>query len=176
MTEITEDNPIKLLSDRQLDEIIARYRRKNGMVLTILEEVQQRHENKYLPLETLRYLAQKIPLPLSQLYSVVTFYSFFSLQPQGKHFIQVCRGTACHAQGSKSILDALISLLGLKKLVVGNAELTTITTADNLFTIRVVACFGQCALAPVVVIDEAIHANTTIKKIKKEIERIKKNE
>lgn len=155
-----------------IDKIVVKYLNKPGAVLAILEEVQQAHENKYLPQETLEYIAAKTHIPLSQIYSVVTFYAFFNLKPQGKHCIQVCRGTACHSKGSKNILDALEAILGIKKQVSKEEGNVSITTNDNKFTIRVVACFGQCALTPVVVVDDILYANMTVEKLKKVIDGI----
>ncbi len=169
---IGHDKAINIVDNRFVDKIIEKYWNKPGAVLAILEEVQQAHENKYLPQETLEYIAAKTRVTLSQIYSVVTFYAFFNLKPQGKHCIQVCRGTACHSQGSKNILDALEALLGIKKQASKEEESVSITTNDNKFTIRVVACFGQCALTPVVVVDDTLYANMTVEKLKKVIEGI----
>lgn len=169
---IGQDKPIRIVDSRSVDKIIEKYLNKPGAVLAILEEAQQCHENKYLPQETLEYIAAKTRIPLSQIYSVVTFYAFFNLKPQGKHCIQVCRGTACHSKGSKNILDALEAILGIKKQVSKEEENVSITTNDNKFTIRVVACFGQCALTPVVVVDDILYANMTVEKLKKVIDGI----
>lgn len=173
---IREDKSVKTVDYRFVDKIIEKYRDKPGAVLAILEEVQQAHENKYLPRETLEYIAIKTRVTLSQLYSAVTFYSFFNLKPQGKHCIQVCRGTACHSKGSKHILEALYGLLGIKEHMLKAEEGVFITTSDNMFTVRVVACFGQCALSPVVVVDDKIYMNLTVIKLKKVIENIKRSE
>lgn len=173
---VEKDNLIKIADNRQVDSVINKYKGKPGAVLAILEEVQQLHENKYLPQQTLEYISARTGLPLSQIYSVVTFYAFFNLKPQGKHCIQVCRGTACHSKGSKNVLDALEALLGIKKEVSKEEETVAITTNDNRFTIRVVACFGQCALTPVVVVDDTLYANMTVEKLKKVIENINQSE
>ena len=97
--------------------------------------------------------ARSLGLPLSQVYSVATFYAFFNLKPQGEHVITVCRGTACHTRGSKPLLDTVLSHLGVTLSDDGSA-----TTEDYRFTVKTVACFGQCALAPVIAIDEVIHS------------------
>ncbi len=155
-----------------IDEVILKHRGRPGVVLGVLEEVQQLHESKFLPQETMEYAAVKLGISLSQLFSVVTFYAFFNLKPQGRHCIQVCRGTACHAQGSKNILEAFVALLGVREQASSAEEKVFITTEDNMFTIKTVACFGQCALAPVVVIDEVVYANLTVEKLKKVIDDI----
>lgn len=164
---IKQDNAPKTVASNLVDKIIAKYRGKSGEVLAILEEVQQLHENKYLPKATLEYISKKISITLSQLYSVVTFYSFFNLEPQGKHSIQVCRGTACHSKNSKRLLEALYALLGIKEHMLKAHEGTFFTTEDHMFTVRIVACFGQCALSPVIVVDERIYTNMTVEKLKK---------
>jgi len=173
MTE--QDNAAKTVDNKLIDKVIAKYRGKPGLVLAILEEVQQLHENKYLPKSTLEYISKKLCVPLSQIYSVVTFYSFFNLQPQGKHSIQVCRGTACHSKNSKRLLDALYCFLGIKEHMLKAHDGMFFTTEDNMFTVRIVACFGQCALSPVVVVDETIYTNMTVEKLKRVIKDLHEN-
>ena len=90
---------IRPLSEQVIDEIIARHPDKTGDVLSILEEVQETHPLKFLPAETLDLVAQKVGVARSQILSVVTFYAFFNLKPQGRHTVTVCRGTACHTRG-----------------------------------------------------------------------------
>jgi NADH-quinone oxidoreductase subunit E len=159
------------IPDSELDSIIEQQRGKPGMLLSILEEVQELHPQKYLPYDTLITLAQKLKLPYSQVYSVVTFYSFFNLMPQGRHSIVVCRGTACHTKGSKALLAEIAPLLGIKK-----EEYTSesnYTTPDNEFTIKTVACFGQCALSPVIAIDGIIHSSVCSQKLMQIINKLK---
>jgi len=155
----------------QLDGIISDYRGKVGGTLSILEETQELHPNKYLPEETLKYISLKTKVSLSKIYSIATFYSFFNLKPQGEHTIVVCRGTACHTRGSRGLLDYLKSLLNVTDIE--EDENIPITTSDRKFTIRTVACLGQCALAPAVVIDGKIHSHVTREKLRREISRIK---
>lgn len=134
-----------------------------GALLTALEEAQRGDEYSHLSEETLRAIALKTGEPLSRVYSVATFYSFFNLKPQGKHTIVVCRGTACHTRGSLGLLREATNRLG----IVGfkEEEEPTCTTDDRFFTVRTVACFGQCALAPVVAIDGTIHSRMTSGKL-----------
>ncbi|MFA5085802.1 MAG: NAD(P)H-dependent oxidoreductase subunit E [Candidatus Omnitrophota bacterium] len=139
---------------KSLDRIIEKYKGGPGDVLCILEEVQELHRHKYLPRETLEYIAENLNLPASKIYSVATFYAFFNLKPQGEHSIIVCRGTACHTKGSKALLEHLEGILKIRG-VFDEGE-SFYTTPDNKFTVRTVACFGQCALAPVVVVDGKI--------------------
>lgn len=140
-----------------IDEVIARHRGRPGALLGILEAVQERNPRKYLCADELRYIAAKTNLPVAQIFSVVTFYALFNLMPQGDHTICICRGTACHARGSRSLLETIRLELGLSEEPgEGTADKLLLTTPDGKFTIRTVACFGQCALAPVVELDHRI--------------------
>jgi NADH-quinone oxidoreductase subunit E len=152
-----------------LDEIVEKYKGKPGMLLSTLEEVQEKNPLKYLPSETLTVLSRKLDVPYTQVYSVATFYSFFNLKPQGKHSIIVCRGTACHTKGSKGLLDEVAPILGFKR-----TEESTFTTPDNQFTIKTVAYFGQCAQSPVVAVDGVIFSNVNSQKLIKILKKIKK--
>jgi NADH-quinone oxidoreductase subunit E len=146
------------------DTIIATYTGKPGALLSVLEEVQRRTEHTYLNEQALLYIAEKMEVPLSKVYSVATFYSFFNLKPQGEHTITVCRGTACHTRGSKPLLDDVMAMLGLHESEEGEDE-SSYTTKDMRFTVRTVACFGQCALAPVIAVDEVIYSRMTSDKL-----------
>ena len=153
-------------SDKQLDGIIAKYKGLPGALLGMLEEIQQHHPHKYLPSDTLEYVSAKTGIPLSKIYSIVTFYAFFNLKPQGDHSIIICRGTACHTRRSKNLLEYLKKMLDLREDEAREGEKIFLTTADNKFTLKTVACFGQCALAPVVEIDGVIYSHMTENKLK----------
>jgi NADH-quinone oxidoreductase subunit E len=103
----------------------------------------------------------------SQILSVITFYSFFNLQPQGRHTVTVCRGTACHTRGSKPLLDSLKTKAGFHEDDEETGSATSFTTPDFGLTIRTVACFGQCALAPVAAIDHEIYGHVSDIKLRK---------
>ena len=152
-------------------EAIDKFKGKPGMLLSTLEEVQEVNPLKFLPSETLSEVSKKLNIPFTQVYSVATFYSFFNLKPQGKHSIIVCRGTACHTKGSKALLDEVGPILG----IIGHEIETepSFTTPDNLFTIKTVACFGQCAQSPVVAVDGIIHSNVNSQKLMKILSKIK---
>ena len=140
-----------------IDDIVARHRGLPGALLGILEAVQEQNPRKFLCADELRYIASKTNLPVAQIFSVVTFYALFNLSPQGDHTICICRGTACHARGSRSLLESIRLELGLAEdQGEGTADKLMLTTPDGKFTIRTVACFGQCALAPVVELDHRI--------------------
>lgn len=160
------------ISEIVLDEIIEKHIGKPGMLLSTLEEVQEKHPLKFLPGETLTSVSQKLKIPYTQVFSVVTFYSFFNLKPQGKHSIVVCRGTACHTKGSKALLDEIGPVFGIQSSEIDSEQ--SITTPDNEFTIKTVACFGQCAQSPVVAVDGVIHSNVNSQKLLKILSKLKK--
>ncbi len=156
----------------KLDEIISRYEGKAGKLLGILEDTQKLDPHKYLSQETLEYIAKKTGIPVSKIYNIITFYAFFNLAPQGDHSIIVCRGTACHTRRSKNLLDYLINWFGFSEEELAAAEKSCLTTKDNKFTIKTVACFGQCALAPVVEVDGNIYSHMNEDKLRKIIKGI----
>jgi NADH-quinone oxidoreductase subunit E len=141
-----------------VDRIIAGQAGRPGALLGILEQLQDRHRHKYLPMETLAYVAARTGIPQSQVFSVATFFALFNLEPQGTHTVAICRGTACHTRGSRALLERVKLQLGLEDGA-GGADKLSLTTPDRRFTIRTVACFGQCALAPVVEVDHAIRGH-----------------
>ena len=157
---------------QQIDHVVAKHKGRHGELLGILEETQLLNEHKFLSEEALNHVALRTGVPLSRIYNVVTFYSFFNLKPQGRHVITVCRGTACHTKGSKTLLDDLGLILGCKKELEEGESF--FTTKDNQYTITTVACFGQCALAPVIGIDGIIHSNMTTAKLQKLLTEIAK--
>ncbi|OQB11959.1 MAG: NADP-reducing hydrogenase subunit HndA [Candidatus Omnitrophica bacterium ADurb.Bin205] len=155
------------LNTKKLDQIIKAYKGKPGELLGVMGEAQKASMRNYLSQDTLFYIASKLQLPASQIYSVATFYTFFNLKPQGDHCIIVCRGTACHTRGSKNLLRSIALTLGLKEEDLRENEKVFVTTKDNKFTVKTVACFGQCALAPVIDIDGKIYSHMTEAKIRR---------
>lgn len=147
--------PIEAVRDH-----VRRFDSEPGALLTILEQLQQRHPQRYLPRQTLRDVARETGLPLAQIISVATFYAFFNADPQGRHTLRICRGTACHARGSRALLKMLNATLGGGDST-DKADKTSFTTPDMQYTVRTVACFGQCAMAPVIEIDHRMlgHVN-----------------
>lgn len=162
-------------SNEQIDRVIARHDGRPGALLSMLEDLQAAHPNRYLPVETLDYLAEKTDIPRSQIYSVVTFYALFNLRPQGEHTVCICRGTACHTRGSRDLLERTKLQLGLKEEdEEGSADKLSVTTPDRQFTVRTVACFGQCALAPVVEVDHSILGHVSERTLDREINTLRK--
>ncbi|MBW2138789.1 MAG: NAD(P)H-dependent oxidoreductase subunit E [Deltaproteobacteria bacterium] len=130
----------------RVEEVVARYDGKPGCLIPVLEECQE--IAGYLPQELQDYIARELNIPGSTVYGVVTFYSFFSMVPKGRHTIKVCLGTACYVRGIAEVLDRLKSEF---KLGVGGI------TEDRRFSLEAVRCLGACGLAPVVVVDDNTH-------------------
>jgi len=105
---------VQTIEDTILNQIVEKYHEKPGSLLSTLEEVQEANPLKFLPQETLAAVSRKMNVPLTQVYSVATFYSFFNLKPQGRHTIVVCRGTACHTKGSRGLLNDVGHILGFQ--------------------------------------------------------------
>ena len=155
-----------------IDQSIAEHSGRPGALLGILEAVQEHHRKKYLPEDALRYIARQMNIPLARMHSIATFYALFNLAPQGDHTICICRGTACHTRNSRNLLDSLRLELGLEMedtTNTGNADKLTMTSKDGKFTVRTVACFGQCALAPVVEIDHRICGHVNERTLQREV-------
>jgi NADH-quinone oxidoreductase subunit E len=161
--------------DRDLiDRVIGDQAGRPGALLGILERLQEHNRHKYLPMETLEYVAVRTGVPQSQVYGVASFYALFNLDPQGTHTVAICRGTACHTRGSRALLQRVKLQLGLEEIGEG-ADKLTLTTPDRRFTIRTVACFGQCALAPVVEVDHAIRGHVKEQALIREVEKLRKD-
>ncbi len=137
-----------------LGGIFGKYDGNRGDLIPILQDIQA--EFGYIPRETMNETARFLGIPRSVVYGVVTFYAQFYLTRQGKHKIRVCLGTACHVRGGKRIMQRVQSKLGIKP-----GE----TTEDYLYTLERVACFGSCALAPVMAVDGKIYGNMTVPKV-----------
>ena len=149
LKEFTKEQVVKLNS------IIEKFKGKPGGLIPVLEEAQVALE--YLPISVQKKIATGLNLPLSRVYGVVTFYSFFTMTPRGKHTVRVCLGTACYVRGGKALTEALEKQFGIKQ-----GE----TTADRMFTLESVRCLGACGLGPVVVVDEDVHGRLKPGKVK----------
>ncbi len=153
-------------------DIVHRHRDKPGALLAILEEVQQKTEGIYLAKEAIWSIASELGESPSRVYSVATFYSNFNLKALGKHIITVCRGTACHTRGSQALLQEALSIMGITDYA--DDEESVFTSNNGLFTVRSIACFGQCALAPVLSIDGKIFSRMTSQSLSSLIQSISK--
>jgi len=158
-----------------IDQVVAKFGNRPGSLLGILEAVQSANAHKFLSMEALRYIAEETGVPPARVYSAATFYALFNLEPQGDHVICVCRGTACHTRGSRDLLGKLCLDLGLSEREPdenSEADKLLLTTADRRFTVRTVACFGQCALAPVVEVDHHILSHVNERTLQREVKSL----
>ncbi len=146
-----------------LGEIRTKFALGPGELIPMLQYVQRKLG--YLPEMALLEIAHLTRLPPATVFGVATFYKQFRLQPGGKHIVRVCRGTACHVRGSGRILSDIQQRY---KLAAGD------TTADRLFTLETVACFGSCALAPVVVMDDAVQGRMNPSKTRERLAQIQR--
>lgn len=172
MATVNPQPPLTNGDQAFVDRTIEAHIGRPGALLAVLERVQERNPHKFLPADTLEYIADRMDLPLAQIYSVVTFYALFNLEPQGDHTICICRGTACHTRGSRNLLQRLRLELGLPEQSEDGADKLCVTTPDGRFSLRTVACFGQCALAPVVEVDHAILGHVNEQALHRELEHI----
>jgi NADH-quinone oxidoreductase E subunit len=158
---MTASTKIKSLDEYipKLEEIINIYKESPGSLIQVLHKAQQGFG--YLPLELQKYVAEGLKLPYSEVYSVVTFYSFFSMEPKGRHIIKVCLGTACFVRGSAKIVTYLEEHLGVK---------LSKTTEDRRFTLDSARCLGACSLAPVMMVNEDVYGRLTPEKAYKILE------
>ncbi len=155
-----------------LDRLIAEQGGRPGALLGILEKAQEHQPRKFLSRETLEYIAAKTDTPLARVYSVVTFYALFNLEPQGKNTICICRGTACHTRGSRELLESLMFKLGFHNPDEEPGDKIALNTSDGKYTIRTVACFGQCALAPVVEVNHEVYGHMNEQTLQRELEHL----
>ena len=158
-----------------IDQVVAKPRDRPGAMLGILEAVQSANPHKYLSMESLRYVAEQTGVPPARIYSAATFYALFNLDPQGDNVICVCRGTACHTRGSRDLLAKVCLDLGLSDPEASEtteADKVALTTPDRKFTVRTVACFGQCALAPVVEVNHHILSHVNERTLQREVKAL----
>lgn len=139
-----------------IERIVEKYGADHTAVLEMLMDIQE--EKRYLPQEALRYLSEKLAVPLTRLYHMATYYEALSLTPLGRHQIHVCMGTACHVRGAARILEQLESSLSIKAGEV---------TPDLKFGLKTVNCVGACALGPVVQVDGDYHGNMSALKVER---------
>ena len=134
----------------KIEEICDRYTDEKTPLMMILSDIQ--NEYGYIPLEVQELVSKKTGISVAEIYGVVTFYSFFSLEPKGKFVIGCCLGTACYVKGADKILAAIEERLGVKA---GEC------TADGFFSIDSCRCLGACGLAPVMTVDGEVYGKCT---------------
>jgi len=139
----------------RLSPVLEPYRGQKESLIPVLQKVQE--ELGYLPEEAVSEIAHFLRLSRSRVYGVASFYAQFRFERQGEHTIRVCQGTACHVRGGRRILEAVVQQVGIQP-----GE----TTEDYKFSLERVACFGSCALAPVMVVDKTVCARMTTPKVR----------
>lgn len=149
-----------------LENIITKYKETQGNVIFLLQETQD--ALGYIPEEAVNYFSEKLDIPPSRFYGVVTFYSQFHLKPRGKNIVAVCCGTACHVKGGTKIAERVQRDLGLS----ADGE----TTEDRKFTFEIVRCVGACSIAPVVLVNNKAFAEMSADGTSKLIKQLKKEE
>ena len=130
---------------KKLDTIIEKYKDTRGALIPVLHEAQEVYG--YLPLEVQRTIAEKLNIPLAEVYGVVSFYTQFSINPKGEYRINVCMGTACYVKGANEILDKFKTRLSID---VGEC------TDDGKYSLDACRCIGACGLAPVVTVNDEV--------------------
>jgi len=141
---------------KEVVQFIESLPQKEGHLVTVLHKAQSVFG--YLPIEVQQFVADYMEVPLSQVYGVVSFYTFFTMVPKGKNPISVCMGTACFVKGADKVVQAFKEQL---KIDVGDV------TPDGKFSIDTLRCVGGCALAPIVMVGEKVYANVTPGQVKK---------
>jgi NADH-quinone oxidoreductase subunit E/NADP-reducing hydrogenase subunit HndA len=139
----------------KLKEVCASFNNEPGELINVLHKAQSIFG--YLPAEVQEIVSKELKVPLAKVYGVVTFYSFFTMIPKGKHPISICTGTACYVRGAEKVLDEFKKLLDVK---VGE------TTPDGKFSLSCLRCVGACGLAPVVLVGEKTYGRVAPEMVK----------
>ena len=151
--------------DLFLEKLFKEYLPEKDNLIQMLNEVQEHYG--YVPMHVQKELSEFLNVPMAEIYGVVTFYSRFSLEPQGKYKISVCLGTACFVKGSQKIMDRLVDRLKIKE-----GE----TTKDGLFTIEQTRCVGACGLAPVFTVNGEVYGKASVQKLDQVLDELIKKE
>lgn len=138
----------------ELKDFIASHKDTKGALIPVMHKVQTLYG--YLPEDVLLIVSDELKVPMTEIYGVASFYSFFSLVPKGEHIIRVCLGTACYVKGSQLIIDEISKELNIE---VGQ------TTTDGKFTLEACRCLGACGLAPAMIIGEKVYGRLTPEKV-----------
>ena len=149
----------------KINEICDRYADERTPLMMILSDVQ--NEDGYSPLEVQELVSERTGISVAEIYGVVTFYSFFSLNPKGKYVIGCCLGTACYVKGAQQVIDKFSEILGIKP-----GE----TTKDGLFTLDALRCIGACGIAPAVSINGKVYPKLSVNAVPAVIEEYKNAE
>ncbi len=151
----------KMVSDDFMKNLLEMYLPEKDNLIQMLNEIQEHYG--YIPIETQKILSNYLEIPMAEIYGVITFYSRFSLEPQGKYKISVCLGTACYVKGSQKIIDRL-----KERLKIEEGE----TTKDGMFTIEPMRCVGACGLAPVFTVNGEVYGKATVQMLDKVLDEL----
>ena len=158
---IVQDAPVSLQEEQEnsirecLTRILSSYQGSEDELIPILQQIQR--EFGYIPELAVKRIAKFLGLPEIDVFGVATFYTQFKLVPTGRNIIKVCRGTACHVHAGAQILEELEQQLGIR---------SGTSTPDHEYGLETVACFGACALAPIVVVNDRVFGRMTTKKVR----------
>ena len=150
------------LAVAKITEICDRHANEKTPLMMILSDIQK--EYGYIPLDVQEIVSQRTGISVSEIYGVVTFYSFFSLTPKGKYVVGVCLGTACYVKGAQQVVDKFSELLGIAP-----GE----TTEDGMFTLDALRCIGACGIAPAVSINGKVYPKVEVSGVAKIIEELR---
>jgi NADH:ubiquinone oxidoreductase subunit E len=165
LQQIPVSDPLAIPAQRAIvDHILADNQDVPGAMMIILNELQSRIGHISLPMQA--YVAQKLHVPEQQIYGVVSFYSFFTTQPRGKHTLKFCMGTACYVGGTPQLLEKAKQLLRVEP-----GE----TTEDGLITVEVCRCVGACSQAPVIMADENVYGRVRPNKLPQIVRKYQTN-
>lgn len=162
LKNIPANDPLIIPEQRAIiDHIIEEHRDKPGAAMVVLGEVQSKIG--WVSEATQAYLADQLEIPVSTIHGVVTFYSFFTTNPKGKHTIKFCMGTACYVGGVPQLMEKAKQILGID---IGE------TTPDGLITLEICRCVGACSQAPVIVVDEEVLGRVKPNKLPQAIKQL----
>ena len=155
----------KCSKDKYMKDLLKTFKPEKDNLIQMLNEVQEHYG--YVPMYVQEELSKFLKISMAEIYGVVTFYSRFSLEPQGKYKISVCLGTACFVKGSQKIMDRLVERL---KIEAGQ------TTEDGLFTIDQTRCVGACGLAPVFTVNGEVYGKATVQQLDSVLDKLLEKE
>jgi len=155
VTKTTELDEYKV----QIETIVNKYSARKGALIAVLYETQ--NLIGFLPREVIHFVADRMHIPVKEVYGIVTFYNFFTMKPRGKYPVAVCLGTACYVRGGRLVLDTIKKSLGIQE---GD------TTEDRKFSLELLRCLGACGLAPVMTIGKEVYGRLTPIRVKAIIE------
>ncbi len=154
-----------MIDQEKFEGILSRYDAAGASLIPVLQDIQDVYS--YLPKDELKMVADRLQVPLTQVYSVATFFKMFSLEPKGKHQIRVCLGTACHLRGGQRLVETVSRRLAVE---VGKA------TEDMQFSLETVGCLGSCAQAPLMMIDDKYFGRMAVDKVPRILKLYKKQD